>query len=221
MTLMHPLFSTPIFFNENEIQVLIIENQTELRAFIFDLRYQINGQAGESVLAENFEPIEISNLLILLTDIFSLDFTSRKLLSYIFAETTLVASNFLNDLQKSTIALNRIASEIAADMEFDISFNELTDPTSILKQFNFFVDISNLSYVEQLTLYIKFQQRFFHNKLVVLYNLKACLSPHELELFYQAVLYEKLSILLIEDIQRGRPLSAEHLVIIDKDLCAF
>ena len=33
--------------------------------------------------------------------------------------------------------------------------------------------------------------------------------------------YEKLSILLIENMQRNPPISMEHTVIIDKDLCVF
>lgn len=92
---------------------------------------------------------------------------------------------------------------------------------SYFKLFNFSVDVSNLSCVERLTLYIKLQQRFLKKKLVAVYNLKACLSSDELNLFYQTILYEKLHILLIEDIQRNHPLPIEHTFIIDRDLCIF
>lgn len=221
MTLTYPLLSAPISFAENEIPVLIIENPMELRNFLYDLKCQISGQEGMSVLSENFEPIEIANSLILLTDILSVDFTTRKLINRIYEEVNLAASNHADALQSSMIALNQIALQIATEMEFDVTFVELTDPTPILKQFNFSVDVSNLSCVERLTLYIKLQQRFLKKKLVAVYNLKACLSSDELNLFYQTILYEKLHILLIEDIQRNHPLPIEHTFIIDRDLCIF
>lgn len=221
MALTYPLLSTPISFNENEIPVLIIENPMELRNFLYDLKRQISGQMGMSVLSENFVPIEIANSLILLTDILSVDFTTRKLINRIYEEIALVAANHADTLRNSMIALNQIALQIATEMEFDVNFVELTDPTPILKQFNFSVDVSNLSCVERLTLYIKLQQRFLKKKLVAVYNLKACLSSDELNLFYQTILYEKLHILLIEDIQRSHPLSIEHTFIIDRDLCIF
>ncbi|MBT9818523.1 type II-A CRISPR-associated protein Csn2 [Butyricicoccus faecihominis] len=221
MTLTYPLLSAPISFAENEIPVLIIENPMELRNFLYDLKCQISGQEGMSVLSENFEPIEIANSLILLTDILSVDFTTRKLINRIYEEIALAAANHADTLRNSMIALNQIALQIATEMEFDVNFVELTDPTPILKQFNFSVDVSNLSCVERLTLYIKLQQRFLKKKLVAVYNLKACLSSDELNLFYQTILYEKLHILLIEDIQRRHPLSIEHTFIIDRDLCIF
>lgn len=166
MTLTYPLLSAPISFAENEIPVLIIENPVELRNFLYDLKRQISGQEGASVLAENFEPIEIANSIILLTDILAVDFTTRKLTNRIYEEVNLVASNHADALQSSIIALNQIALQISTEMDFDVSFIELTDPTPIFKLFNFSVDDSNLSCVERLTLYIKLQQRFLKKKLV-------------------------------------------------------
>ena len=184
-------------------------------------RFPFGGQEEISVLAENFEPIEIANSLILLTDILAVDCTTRKLTNRIYEEVNLVASNHADALQSSIIALNQIALQISTEMDFDVSFIELTDPTPIFKLFNFSVDDSNLSCVERLTLYIKLQQRFLRKKLVAIYNLKACLSSHKLNLIYQTILYEKLHILLIEDIQHNNPLSIEHTFIIDRDLCIF
>lgn len=58
-------------------------------------------------------------------------------------------------------------------------------------------------------------------KLFIFYNLKACLSPEELELFYRSVFYEKLNVLLVEDTQRGIKSFCEDTLVVDKDLCIF
>lgn len=47
-------------------------------------RFPFGGQEEISVLAENFEPIEIANSLILLTDILAVDCTTRKLTNRIY-----------------------------------------------------------------------------------------------------------------------------------------
>lgn len=58
-------------------------------------------------------------------------------------------------------------------------------------------------------------------KLTAIYNLKACMSTEELELFYKSVKYEKLPLLLVEDIQRKAIPADERTVIIDEDLCVI
>lgn len=205
----------------SEISVLTIEHPIELRRFLMDLKNQINGLTGEAVLSEDFELLEFSNAAILLTDIFTIDFSSRKLVSKIYEDVCNSASAYQEDLHHILILLNQLAVQITMNMDFDASFTELNDSTILLKQLNFCVDTENLSYPEQLILYIKLQQRFLKKKLVILYNLKSCFSVSELEAFYQTIQYEKLSILLIENMQRDPPLSMEHTMIIDKDLCVF
>ena len=70
----------------SEISVLTIEHPIELRRFLMDLKNQINGLTGEAVLSEDFELLEFSNAAILLTDIFTIDFSSRKLVSKIYED---------------------------------------------------------------------------------------------------------------------------------------
>lgn len=221
ITLAYPLLASPISITENQISVLTIENPIELRRFLIDLKNQVNGLTGEAVLAENFEPLEFSHAAALLTDIFTIDFSSRKLTAKIYEDVCDSAADYIEDLQHLLISLNQLAAQITMKMDFDASFTELNDPKMLLKQLDFCVDTEGLSYPEQLVLYIKMQQRFLKKKLVILYNLKPCLSETELEAFYQAIQYERLSILLIENMQRELPLPIERTVIIDKDLCVF
>lgn len=221
MTLSYPLLPASITFVENKISVLIIENPVELRHLLINLREQVNGFSGNMVLAENYQPIEISTHAVLLTELFSLDFLTRKIANKVYESVCEISSAYTEQIQHIMMELNQIAASIALNMEFETGFVEFDDPKSFLKQFNFYVDTSELSFVEQLLLYIKIQHRLFCKKLTILYNLKACLTIQELEEFYQAVQYEKLTILLIEDTQRNAPLLVENTIIVDQDLCVF
>lgn len=52
-------------------------------------------------------------------------------------------------------------------------------------------------------------------------GLKAYMSDEELRLFYRSVFYEKLSVLLIESLQRETTRPEEQLTIVDNDLCVL
>ncbi|MBR6207382.1 MAG: hypothetical protein IKQ69_00085 [Oscillospiraceae bacterium] len=47
------------------------------------------------------------------------------------------------------------------------------------------------------------------------------MSDEELRLFYRSVFYEKLSVLLIESLQRETTRPEEQLTIVDNDLCVL
>jgi hypothetical protein len=40
-------------------------------------------------------------------------------------------------------------------------------------------------------------------------------------LAHRSICYEKLAVLLLEDVQRGQALPEENTVIVDKDRCVF
>ena len=53
------------------------------------------------------------------------------------------------------------------------------------------------------------------------YNLKAVLTADELAALYRMIRYEKLNVLLIEDMPRKRLEQYAKMTIVDEDLCIF
>ena len=221
MTLAYPLLARPLSFTENRINLLVIENRGELRRFLFSLRDQIDGLPGELVLGKNGEILEMSKNAILITDPFSLDFESRKLLTKITQDACSAGNEYAEELHSLMVRLNEIAMKISRSLGYDAAFEPVDSFDELIKILNFHIDREEMSFPESLLEYMKLQRLFFNKKLFVFYNLKACLSMEELNLFYKSVFYEKLDVLLVEDTQRRESLPCESCIIIDKDLCVF
>ncbi len=222
MTLAYPLLQEPLVFEENRIQVLVVESPSELRKMILSLQQQEAGREGEFVLGEKFLPLEFSKYATLITDPFALDFAAKKIATKLNQQAMERAGDMYAEQFRQILAeLNELAAGIGTGMEFEVSFSEFTGWEGLIKLMNFHIDRQTLPFSEQVLEYIRLQQRVFAKKLVILYNLKACLTLEELKHFYQAVKYEKLCVLLLEDRQRTEMGEDENVTIIDKDLCIF
>lgn len=221
MTFYYPLLDRPLNFDENRVNVIIIENRAELRRFILSLLDQIEGQPGELVLGHNGDMLEMSKNAILVTDPFSLDFDSRKLLTKITQDVCAAGNEYSAELYTLINQLNVLAAKISRSLSYDAAFEPVDSWDELIRIMGFHIDREEMSFPECLLEYMKLQRLFFNKKLFVFYNLKACLSHEELNLFYKNVFYEKLNLLLVEDIQREGSLVCESRIIIDKDLCVF
>ena len=219
MTLAYPLMNEPIRFTENRVNVLVIENAVELRRFLLCLKEQINGLAGELVLGENGDVIELPKNAFLITDPFAIDFDSKKLLTKIAQDACSAGAEFAEDFVCVMAQLNKLAQQISSSLDYEASFDPVGSWDELVKIMGFHIDRETLSFPEQLLECIKLQRLFFGKKLFIFYNLKACLNSEELALFYRSVFYEKLNILLVEDAQRGASNFCENIIIVDKDLC--
>ena len=83
MKLAHYEFNNPIEFEENKINVIIIENAVFLRNIIETAENQINGENGEFVLSENGKITEMRKKAVLITDLFHLNTNTKSIISNI------------------------------------------------------------------------------------------------------------------------------------------
>lgn len=219
MTFYHPILNEPIRFSENRISVLVMEHAEAMRSLLLMLRMQIGGETGPCVFAEKGELRELSKAAVLITDPFSLDWDAKRMLTKIFHAVSEQAEEYADAFRDIINRLNMLACEIGTVLDFDAAFEPLETAEDLIKLLGFHVDTENLSFPEGLIEYMKLQRRFFAKKLFVFYNLKSCLSETELAAFYRTVRYEKLQLLLIEDMQRKRLPEYEAETVLDKDLC--
>lgn len=222
MTLAYPLLPEPIVFEENKISVLVVESPSELRKMILSLQQQATGYEGAFVLGENWLPVEISRYATLVTDPFTLDFEAKKIATRLAQQALAVAKEEYGEEFRGLLSeLNTLAAEISTLLDFEVTFSEMESPEALVKQMNFHIDCQMLDFPSAVLEYMKLQQRVFGKKLMIFYNLKACLTEEEVRLLYKAVKYEKIQILLLEDRQRPGGEEDENVSIIDKDLCVF
>lgn len=208
----------PIKFHENRIKVIVIENQKLFRETISGFIEQSERGDGDFILSEDFEPMEFSKKVTVVSDIFSMDFSSKKILTKINQN---ICENFFDNekFHEAKNLLNEIGYEVISNSDFYLQFHEIENFENIIKIFDFKLNSDEEKFIDKITEYMKIQRSFFGKEVFVFINLKSCFSEEEIENFYQWVFYNKFKVLLLESFQREIPLKDEDTVIIDKDLC--
>lgn len=220
MRLMYPIFETPVVFEENRINILVIENQKAFFEFVMAISDKGNGAESEVVLSKNFEEIKFDRIADVTTDIVSLDCNNKKLVSKLYAKLNEIA--FQEENYTLTLDIVSKISEyllnITQTLPCGVSFDESVELSQLFKSVALRIDTDGKNLLERLCDYVEVMNEFCGTELFVLVNLKSYLGVEELKEFYKFCSYKKMTLLLIENVLREQ-LDAECIKIIDNDLC--
>ena len=220
MRLMYPIFETPVVFEENRINILVIENQKAFFEFVMAISDKGNGAESEVILSKNFEEIKFDRIADVTTDIVSLDCNNKKLVSKLYAKLNEIA--FQEENYTLTLDIVSKISEyllnITQALPCGVSFDESVELSQLFKSVALRIDTDGKNLLERLCDYVEVMNEFCGTELFVLVNLKSYLGVEELKEFYKFCSYKKMTLLLIENVLREQ-LDAECIKIIDNDLC--
>lgn len=217
MNFVHPLIEKPITINEGEIATIVIENPIELRSTVTGI---VNADP-DFVLSKNFTPIELSKYAEFITDMFDVDFASKKISSKLSAEAERISMDYANETLSLLQTLNEYAELISNSIDFPVKYSFVENAEKIIKLLNFTIDNENMTFPEALLTYMEVCRGFLGKQLFIFLNLKNFLSDIEFELFCKTAAYEKFRILLIEAFDSGKISEYEKKYIIDNDLCVI
>ena len=157
MTLIFPLLDEPITFDENRIQVLIIENPPALRRVIDELSAQSEGEPGEAVLAVDYVPCDFSKTAVLVTDPFHIDTASKRLLGKIQQAVVWAAEDHADTIHELLERINDLAASISLELDFNAAFDPLVNPEGLVRLLGFHMDNEGLSFPELLLEWMRIQ----------------------------------------------------------------
>lgn len=224
MKLVHPILEQHIKFEENIVNIICVENPKYLVKMILDIQSQVQGfDMGEFVLSEN-KLIDFKNNVELITDIFNLDFNSKKLtnkIHQILAENAVDEEFYLKSAE-ITSQIREYINELILDSSYDLTYNDKLDPPAIIKMAGIKAsEEEQQSILERILKYVELNQELLGTKLFVFVNLKSFLDQEDLKDFYREILYRKINILLLENCYKYDiiELEIERYFILDKDLC--
>lgn len=221
MRIVHQILEESINFEENIINVLIIENQNLFSKLIEEMLNQIKGEEGRYILSINDEKEELPKFLELIIDPFSLDFNNKKIVSKLYKNIKEIAigeENFFNTAELTTNIIKYL-EKLFEDIDFPIAYSSEMDIEQLLKIFSVKFDVDYQNILEKLVEYITLMDNLEKNQLYVFVNLKTYLTDEEIGEFYKFIFYNKINVLLIENFKRGENLKEEKIYLIDKDLC--
>lgn len=220
MRLMYPIFETPVVFEENRVNIVVIENQKAFFEFVMAISDKGNGAESEVVLSKNFEEIKFDRIADVTTDIISLDCNNKKVVSKLYAKLNEIA--FQEENYTLTLDIVSKISEylltITQTLPCGVSFDESVELSQLFKSVALRIDTDGKNLLERLCDYVEVMNEFCGTELFVLVNLKSYLGVEELKEFYKFCSYKKMTLLLIENVLREQ-LNAECIKIIDNDLC--
>lgn len=200
MKLSHPYLHKDIEFTHGKINVLTVENQFVYRSMIHDLINQSAGYHGKFTLSQNLEPINLSNEIEFVSDIFHIDNENQKITSHM--QSTLVSyalDNFSEDIQYISDVLNRFHIKLISNYPFQLRFENNIKISDIIQLFNIKLEYGMLSFYEKFLQFMNLHQNCLKKQIFIWLNLKSALTFDELFAFYESVACENYYILLIEN----------------------
>ena len=213
-------FNNELEIYGDKINVLVIE---DTKCFTNIIQILNNKNAGITsndifLLDKNDRELKIENEMYIATDLFNIEYNSKKILSKIYdkisknieiSEDTKI-QNLLLEIRKNII------TEIN-ELPFEFTMSDNIDIVNMLKLYNLKIDtLAYQNILEKLEFLIDLNATLNIFSILVIPNLKVYLSHEELLELYKYSLYNNIKLGLIEKDINSKT-EYEHILLIDKE----
>lgn len=220
MKLVHPLFSEPIRFRENQVQVLTVENPAMFRTLVYELTEQAEGKEGRFVLSVNDRLLECAGHLQVIADYAHLSAPDKRLQTKLFAALLRQAQESLAEESfRLSLQMQEYLGKLAALADYPVAYEQSENLPALLKAMDFRVDMEGLPPHEMLYEYLSLLDRTLKEQCFVLVQAKAYFTGQELLQLYAMAHYRKWKLLLLEAHALPIRLEGEQHRLYDADLC--
>lgn len=220
MRLMHPLFSAPIHFKENRIQVLTIEHIPTFREFVLELTAQAESREGRFVLSANDHLLDCADCLHVISDYAHIAEPDKRLQNKLLSALIKEAGETMpEDTLRISREVQQFLGKLAALADYPVAYEQSENLSALLKAMDFRVDLQDIPVHEALYERIALQHRMVKNQCFVLVHAKAYFSEAELNQIYDMAQYQKWNLLLLESHAYPLRLKPENHRLYDADLC--
>jgi len=220
MKLVYTELEQQLVFQENKVNVLVIEQKELFRRMIQELDKQISGEEGGFVLSDNNKTMKIDKEICLILNPFALDINSRKALTGLYNELGKLGLNEENYLK--TCSLKGQIAEYIYDLlnqvDYALKFQDDFNLQSMFKALEVEFEAGEGNFLEGLVYFMDVCSKFQKIKILAFVNLKTYLTNDDLQKFYKEAFYRKMHLLLLEN-SIEQELAEEVVCIVDDDLC--
>ena len=213
-----------IVFEEGKINVLEIYNKKLFYNLITILNENDSGQEdNQIVLFEDGIRVSIEKNVFVLTDMFNVDFNSKKITNKLY---NLLAENIknrqYNELENISLELRNYLIEEINELPFEFNMKSELELSDLLKAFDLKIDtMCYTSVVEKIEFFIAIISILKIATILVIPNLKTYLDDDELLEIYKYSIYNNVKLLVIESKSSDELLKYETKNIIDEEFDEF
>lgn len=220
MKLVYTELEQQLIFQENRVNVLVIEHKELFRRMIQELAKQIGGVEGRFVLSDNDKILKIDKDVCLVVNPFALEINSRKALTGLYNELGKLGMNEENYLNTCRVK-GQIAEYIYGllnQVDYALKFQDDFNLQSLFKALEVEFESGEENFLEGLVYFMDVCSKFQKVKIFAFVNLKTYLTNDELKKIYKEAFYRKIQLLLLEN-SVEQELAEEAVCIVDDDLC--
>lgn len=212
-----------ILLEEGNVNVLEIYNKKLFYNLITILNESDNSmEDNQIVLMQNNERVSIGKNVFVLTDIFNIDFNSKKILNKLYSTLIENIKNRQDDeLENITLKLRNYLIEEINELPFEFSIKSELELNDLLKAFELKIDtMCYTTIVEKIEFIIDIISTLKIATILVIPNLKIYLDENELLEIYKYSIYNNVQLLIIEN-NSEKLLKYEIKNIIDEEFDEF
>ena len=206
-------------FEENVVNVLVLEDSKTFSEFLNGIFCAIGMTQESFVLYENDKTLNVSKNVEIIFSPLLLDVNSKRIQTQLFQELKIISDEMCYELKEkaNSIAVSYL-DELSKKVPYPIKFSLDLDENTLYKQYNVRLDFEDESLLDKTINYIQLENTLCGMKLFVLVNCKAYFSKSELRELYKSAFYNKVAILMVENVEM-HCLPEEKYYIMDKDQC--
>lgn len=206
-------------FEENRVNVLVIENGEDYSEFLKGLAIALERGIDNFSLCENDKRLNLSKNVEVIFSPLLLDVNSKRIQTHLFQELKKISDEEFYELkEEANSVVIAYLDELSKKVSYPIRFNLEMDENALYKQYDLHLEFEDETCVEKTINYIRLQSSLCGRKLFVLVNCKAYFTPEQLHELYKAIIYNKVNLLMVESMENYW-LPEEKYYIIDKDQC--
>ena len=221
MKLINEDLNNEIIFEENKVNLLVVENKKKFVEFIQEIIKQINGNEGKFSLFDKNTELKIHNKVDIIKDIFDLDINNKKILNKIYheLEELSIDSEFLLETKNMESNLLKYIYYLIEKYDYSLEIVEGLDLKEIFKLLSVKLSLCFSNKVEEILEYIDLVSRILKKEIFVLVNFHIFLEKGDIVALCRECFYKKIKLLFVENQKPDIINNEEKLFIIDNDLC--
>nr|WP_314114768.1 type II-A CRISPR-associated protein Csn2 [uncultured Leptotrichia sp.] len=220
MKLINEDLNNEIIFEENKVNLLVVENKKKFVEFIQEIIKQINGNEGKFFLFDKNTELKIHNKVEIIKDIFDLDINNKKILNKIYheLEELSIDSEFLLETKNMESNLLKYIYCLIEKYDYPLEIIEGLDLKEIFKLLSVKLSLCFSNKIEEILEYIDLVSRILKKEIFVLVNFHIFLEKDDIVALCKECFYKKIKLLFVENQKPDIINNEEKLFIIDNDL---
>lgn len=222
MKIINKNWQRKIEIEENTIYTLVFENKRYYRENIIELINQHKGNEGSFIISKNSKEIEFAKDSHIITDIFSIDINSKKVLTKIYSTLLKLVVEDVSKYNELSTNIKVYFEKLIFDSSLEIEQGDEIDMSSLLKLGDFKIHVENDDILDEFIKFLKVLTELCSCKIIFVVGLHNVFTIDEIKEVYKEVCLNKINIINIE-YQQFENISSENykeiVYIFDKDNC--